>query len=76
MPLPQLRLDYRGYWVGQIPIGDATGGAVKHVGGDFNYTARDAGRGKTMGKTRTRLQQNGMSTSEEPVNMGDLKKIR
>ena len=37
--------------VGQIPIGDATGGAVKHVGGDFNYTARDAWQ------SRKRLRQ-------------------
>lgn len=28
--------------VGQIPIGDATGGAVTHAGGDVDYTARDA----------------------------------
>ena len=28
--------------VGKIPIGDATGGAVRHIGGDVNYTARDA----------------------------------
>ena len=37
--------------VGQIPIGDATGGAVTHVGGDFNYTARDAWHG-AVGKSK------------------------
>ena len=37
----ELRLDYRGYWVGQIPIGDATGGAVRHTGQSVNYTKRD-----------------------------------
>ncbi|CAE7357666.1 unnamed protein product [Symbiodinium sp. CCMP2456] len=37
-------LDYRGYWVGQIPIGDASGGAVHHIGGSQNYAARE---GKT-----------------------------
>ncbi|CAJ1395151.1 unnamed protein product [Effrenium voratum] len=37
-------LDYRGYWVGQMPIGDASGGAVHHAGGSMNYAARE---GKT-----------------------------
>lgn len=53
-------LDYRGYWVGQIPIGDATGGAVKHVGGDFNYTARE-------GKTSMEVQFN-----EIPLGVTDI----
>lgn len=53
-------LDYPGYWVGQIPIGDATGGAVKHVGGDFNYTARE-------GKTSMEVQFN-----EIPLGVTDM----
>ncbi|CAE7664158.1 DRC9, partial [Symbiodinium pilosum] len=34
-------LDYRGYWVGQIPIGDASGGAVHHIGGSVEYAKRE-----------------------------------
>lgn len=53
-------LDYRGYWVGQIPIGDATGGAVQHAGGDVNYTARE-------GKTSMEVQFN-----ELPLGVSDV----
>ena len=53
-------LDYRGYWVGQIPIGDATGGAVTHAGGDVDYTARE-------GKTSMEVQFN-----EIPVGVTDI----
>ena len=34
--------------VGQIPIGDASGGAVHHIGGAQNYAARESRAAKTV----------------------------